>query len=106
MSRRLAEAPGGVQRGRPADVIAEQAIELCPERGIAARLDPRLLELGQGRHQRLGDVLAPVGAEAVLDRAHRAALSCAPVTAAANASSFCGSFRPGLNSTPLATSTA
>src|SRR5205085_7498229 len=82
------------------------------------------LELGERRHQRLGDVLAPVGAEAVLDRAHdvvragtcagprgRACAApgggaCAPATDAENACSFSGSFTPGSRSTPLATSTA
>jgi hypothetical protein len=64
----LAEALGEVQRRRAADEVAQQPVELGPEAGVAPRLHPRLLELGQRGHQRLGDVLAAVGAEAVLDR--------------------------------------
>ena len=74
-----------------------------------ARREPRRLELGERRHQRLGDVLAAVGAEAVLD---------APVVAIARGSaaaarrgrcdggrrtprSFSGSLTPGAASVPL-----
>ncbi len=86
----------------------QEALELDAESDVRARCRPRRLELGQGGHQRLGNVLAAVGTEAMLDRAHNwLGLTIAvAATAAAKASSLAGSLRPGLASTPLATSTA
>ena len=66
----LAEAVGEVQRRRAPDEVAQQAVELGAEAGVAPGRDPRLLELGQRRHERLGHVLAAVGAEAMFDGAH------------------------------------
>ena len=63
----LRQALGEVQRRRAAGEVAQQAVELGAVAGVVARGDPRRLELGERRHQRLGDVLAAVGAEAVLD---------------------------------------
>src|ERR1019366_6151436 len=74
---------------------------------IGAGVRPGVLELGQRRHQGLRYVLAPVGDETVLDRAHPAATRVAvDATAAANDWSLATSLRPGAASTPLATSTA
>ena len=103
-----AEAGGEIQRRGAPDIVVQEAFELGAKATVATRLQPRRLELGQGRHQGLGDILAAVGPETVLDRAHdglRPAMAV-PATAAANASSLAGSLRPGLASTPLATSTA
>src|SRR4029077_10051880 len=66
----LAETVSEVQRRRTPDEVAQQAVELGSEAGVAPGRDPRLLELGQRGHERLGHVLAAVGAEAVLDGAH------------------------------------
>src|SRR5262249_13729805 len=109
------QAPRQVQRRRAADVVAQQSAELGLEGWIGARLEPRLLELRQRRHQRLRHVLAAVRPEAMLDDAHTArsssasaAASSSPAswTAIANLRSFPWSFTPGPDSTPLATSTA
>src|SRR4029077_15028590 len=56
------------RRGAPAEV-AQQTVELASIGGILARAHPRLLKLGERRHQRLGHVLAAVAAETVIDRA-------------------------------------
>jgi hypothetical protein len=120
---RLREPAGVVQRRGPADVITQQRRELVDERGIGASGQPGLLELGERRHQRLRDVLAAVGAEAMLDDAHAASWSeltgdtadaarassgsgAVAATAAANACSAAWSLTPGADSVPLATSTA
>src|SRR5690606_20386002 len=103
---------GEVQRRGPADVVAQQAVQLGAERRVVPRLHPRPLQLLQRGHERLGDVLASVGAEADLQAgAHgrptlSAGRSPAATTAAANASIFAWSLTPGADSTPLATSTA
>jgi hypothetical protein len=92
---RLAEPLGEVQRRRPADVVAQEPVELALERLVAARLDPRRLELAERGHERLGDVLASVRAVAVLDpRLGLHAVTSAPATASANAATFAGSFTP------------
>ena len=71
---RLGQALGVVERRRAAAEVALQAGELGAVAGVLARDEPGRLELGQRRHQRLGDVLAAVRAEAVLDLdAHGAA---------------------------------
>src|SRR5581483_10162208 len=106
MASALAESAGFVQRRGPTHVVAQQRAELAVEIRVIARRQPRGLELGQRRHQRLGHVLTAVGTEAMLDRAHADPTGTVERTASANARSFCGSFRPGLSSTPLATSTA
>src|SRR5205085_12632541 len=77
------------------------AVQLGLEARVRARGQPGGLELLERGHERLGDVLPAVGAEAVLDRAH----TRMPFTAAKNASSFCGSLTPGDASVPEATST-
>src|SRR6202167_257842 len=61
---------GEIQRRGTSGEIAQQAIELCLVRGVLARGKPCLLQLGQRRHQRLGNVLPAIGPEAVLDCAH------------------------------------
>jgi hypothetical protein len=63
----LAEALGQVQRRGAPDVVAQQPCEIVAERLVLAGGDPGRLELGERRHQGLGDVLASVGAVAVLD---------------------------------------
>src|SRR3954451_7979323 len=109
---RLAEPLGQVQRRRPAAEVAAPDGELLRVRRAPAPREPRRLELGERRHQRLGDVLPAVRAEAVLESAdgHHAASSAGAgtveATAAANARSFSGSFTPGRASVPLAVSTA
>ena len=73
----LGEPLGVVERRRPPDVVAQQPVEPLAKRGSRARLEPRLLELGERGHQRLGHVAAAVGAEALLEppscRGHQAA---------------------------------
>src|SRR5262249_7742118 len=112
---RLRQPAGRVQRRRAADVVAQEPVELRAEAGIVPGLQPRRLELGQRGHERLGHVLAAVGAEAVLDCAYRTrffmrlmlrsspASPPAPLTAAKNASSLSGSLTPGDASVPEAT---
>src|SRR5205823_2884055 len=108
MPRRLAQPRRQIQRRRTAHIIAQQPVELGVKAGVRASGGPRVLQLRQSRHQRLGDVLPAVGPESVLDRAHGVASGAGAVmaTAAPNALSLSGSFRPGARSTPLATSTA
>jgi hypothetical protein len=64
---RPAEALGqafGVGQGRgAADVAAEQPLELGHERRVVARVFIGGDQLFQGRHQRFGHKLAPIGAE-------------------------------------------
>ena len=60
-----------IERRRAADVVVEQRVELGAVARVVAGGEPRGLELDQRGHERLGHVLAAVGAEAVLDRAHR-----------------------------------
>ena len=107
----LRQPLGVVERGRAAGEVAQQRAQLGAEALVVARLEPRGLELGERRHQRLGDVLAAVGPEAVLDRGRDArcasefAVRAAVPAAATNASTFAGSLMPGSASTPDATST-
>ncbi len=72
MPDRLGEPLGVVERRRAPGEVAQQRAQLLEEARVLAGGDPGGLQLGQRRHQRLGHVLAPVGAEAVLDgrRAH------------------------------------
>ena len=101
-----------VQRRRAADVVVEQRVELGAVARVVAGGEPRRLELDQRGHERLRDVLAAVGAEAVLDGAHvtlpgdggdRLRVSRLRVDARAkNASSLSGSLIAGRASTPLA----
>src|SRR5215218_6308977 len=110
-------------------------LELGAEGGVGPSVEPDLLQITERGHQRLGDVLATVGAEADLQAAGHAdvgrtglrrpdgvgvglgaseasalgAGSGSPVvarTAAAKAFNLAGSLTPGDSSTPLATSTA
>ena len=74
----LREPPRLVQRRRAARVVAQQPRQVGLEAGVGARLDPRRLELGERGHQRLGDELAAVGAEAMLDRGHTTRRAVAP----------------------------
>ncbi len=74
----LAQPPGRIQRRGAADVVAQQAVQFGAKAVVLGRRDPGRLELGQRRHQRLGDVLATVGPEPVLDRAHGATSGAAP----------------------------
>ena len=87
-----------VQRRGTADVGVQQAVELGAVTRIVTGRDPRRLELGERRHQRLWHVLATVRAEAVLDRGHE--ITCTRETASANARSFSWSLTPGRDSTP------
>src|SRR5918999_1854625 len=102
----LREPLGVVERGRAAGEVSEEGGELGAEPLVGARLDPGGLKFGQGRHQRLGDVLAAVGAEAVLDRGGAHDGTAEPCAAAMKASTLTGSLMPGADSTPEATSTA
>src|SRR5262249_50846800 len=102
----LAQTGREVQRRGTSHVIAQQQIELRAEVRVCARCRPRVFELGQGGHQRVGRVVPAVLAEPVLDGAHRVPRSAVDRTASANAWSLSGSLWPGLDSTPLATSTA
>src|SRR5207244_13387287 len=63
----LREPPRAVERRRAAAVVAQQRGQLPAEALVRTRPRPRLLQLGQGRHQRLGYELAAVGADAALD---------------------------------------
>ena len=60
------EAAGEVEPRRPAGVLAEPARELALESGVAGQPGVDTLELQQLRHERLGDVAAPVLAEVPL----------------------------------------
>ena len=64
-----AEALGEVQRGRAPGEVAQQDVELRAVGRVVARREPRLLELAERGHERLGDVLAAVGPVAVRDAA-------------------------------------
>jgi hypothetical protein len=61
-----AQTLGEIHRARPADVVLEVIVELGEERWILAQAQIRRSEFGQRRHQRLGDVLAAVIAEAAV----------------------------------------
>src|SRR5712691_4721484 len=79
---------------------------VVPQRGIERRR-----QLLDGCHQRLRDVLPAVGAVSParirsLYKFPPTHAFSAPRTAATNARSLAGSFRPGSASTPLQTSTA
>ena len=50
------EPLGLVEPRRAPGVVAEQPVELGPEGRVGPRLPERLVELGAGHHQRLGDV--------------------------------------------------
>src|SRR5690606_8558590 len=101
----LGEPLRRIQRRRAADEVAPQGLQPAVELRLLARLGPGPAELVERRDQRLRHVAAPVGAEALLDRAaHPAATAlCAASKKAAIAA---WSLRPGSLSTPLATSTA
>ena len=67
----LGEALGQVERRRPADEVAPQQRRAAAlKAGVVARLLPGRGQLVERRDQRLRHVAAPVGAEALLDRAH------------------------------------
>jgi hypothetical protein len=55
----LGEAARNVPRGRPADEVAEQGIELAAKRLVLARLTPSGGQLVEGGDQDLGDESAP-----------------------------------------------
>ena len=64
----LREARRVRERRRAADPVAQNTVELTLERGVSAGLVPRGLEVGDGRHERLGEVLpaelaVPAGAD-------------------------------------------
>jgi hypothetical protein len=59
-----AEALGPVQARRAPDVVGQERADLGAEPGVDPRDPPGRLELGQGRHERLGDVLTAELAEA------------------------------------------
>src|SRR3989442_14716803 len=82
-------------------------VEALAEGAVGPRLEPRALELGQRRHQRLRDVASAVSAEAPLHarRRHHQTRAGAPAASKKRRNSS-GSFRPGDASTPLETSTA
>ena len=90
----LGQALRVVERGGPPAVVAPQAVELGLVARVGARGHPRRLELGEGGHQRLGDVLAAVGAEAMLDRGHDGTAEGASV-AGAGASAAAGGGQRG-----------
>src|SRR6266540_3746470 len=105
----LGQPLGEIERGRPTDEVAQQAVELVAVCGIVPRLGPRGRQLIERGDERLGDVAAPVGAESLLDRhlAHLAEpVGVAELALSKNASRRSWSLRPGSASTPLATSTA
>ena len=58
------EPLGLVEERRAAGVVPEQAVELRPEGRVRPRLAERLVELGAGHHERLGDVPPAEVAEA------------------------------------------
>jgi hypothetical protein len=58
----VAEPLGAVKRGGAPDVCRLELLELEPEAGVVLDVVPALLELVEGRHERLGDVAAAVGA--------------------------------------------
>ena len=60
----LRQAAGEVERRRPAHIVAHEVGQLLFERWIGARRAVGGLEFSDGRHQRFGDVLAAVRAEA------------------------------------------
>src|SRR5262249_3723254 len=66
---------------------------------------PRVLELDQRRHERLGDEAAAEAAE-VSARVRECVLHLAPLASATNRHTLSGSLRPGCASTPEFTSTA
>src|SRR5205823_5770140 len=53
----LREARRVRERRRAADPVAQNTVELTLERGVSAGLVPRGLEVGDGQHERLGEVL-------------------------------------------------
>ncbi len=97
-----------IQRRRAPSEVAQQPVQLATIRRILASLHPRMLQLGEGGHQRLWDILPAVAAEAVLDRgrAHTGTAAEVACTAAKKARSFASSLCPGARSVPLAVSTA
>ena len=100
--RALAQPTRLIQRRRTPGEVAQQQRQLRAEVRRSPRLEPRLLQLAQRRHQRLRHVLAAIGAVAMRDRAHTATAA----VASKNARIRSGSLTPGSDSTPLATSTA
>src|SRR5690606_13653036 len=55
---------GGVERCGSSDVFGEPAVQLRPEPDVVPGVDEGLLQLVEGRHQRLGSEPAPEVAEA------------------------------------------
>ncbi len=86
------QPPRAIKRRRAPAEVAQQPVQVVAICRVRARRDPGALQLRERRHQRLGDVLAPVVSEPVLDRrgplrrAHAAAPSTgAPSTGAVSA---------------------
>src|SRR6185436_2865525 len=90
----LAEPLGEVERRRPPGIVLEQAGEAALELAIALRRRPRLLELDQRRHERLGNE-APAEAAEVSVRVRKRPLHLAPLASATNRHTLSGSLRPG-----------
>src|SRR5262249_50086174 len=84
---------------RPADVVAEEPLELGDERRVGPRLVPRPGQLVERGEQRLGHVAAAVGPESS-GKGHVVSLA-----AATKRRSLSLSLCPGAASTPLQTST-
>src|SRR5438093_1257686 len=77
-------SPSRGSRPRAPAVVAQQRAQLVSEALVRARLRPRLLQLGQRRHQRLGNELPAVGAEAALDGGLGAVLAHTALSARAS----------------------
>ena len=106
--RRSDRRVGVAERRRPADVVAQEAVELGPEGRVAPRLAVRRLELVERRHQRLGHEAAAERAEVPggvrpsgerrLHASSRHALR--PAHRPHERRTFAGSLSPGAASTP------
>src|SRR5438132_10162435 len=83
-----------VERCRATHVRGKQVIQLAAEGGIRSGIEPRLLECRERRHQGLGDVLAPIGAEALLEAGPHQTGVAARSTDWKKRSSFFRSLRP------------
>src|SRR5690606_15528644 len=98
-----------VERRRPPDIVAQQHLELRPERRIAARCVPGRLQLDECRHQRLrhiapAELAEPTGLYRCRAHPYRASFLCS-AAAATNARMRSADFSPGSVSTPLLVST-
>ena len=101
---RQVAAPG--ERGRPAGVIGEKAVQLGGEVRVVLRVEERRLELLECRHEDLGHIAAPEAAEAAV-QAHAASCPREVGRRASNkAAILSGDLRPGRSSTPEPTSIA